>query len=177
VNEDGELERCVASGGVAVFPTDTVYGLCCDPESERSVRRPARKPAAVMYFTLGAALDALPEIGPRTRGALQRLLPGPVTLLLPNPLGRFPLAGGDALGLRVPVSPFAIKRPVLQTSANDADGSDPRTVDDIPAAIRRAVDLVIDAGELPGVPSTIVDLRDYERNGQAPVVPRGATSN
>jgi len=89
------LERCVASGGVAVFPADTVYGLACDPDSPAAVERlyalkgrPPAKPAAVMCF--GAA-PPLPELGPRTRVAVERLTPGGVTLLLPNPEGRWPL--------------------------------------------------------------------------------------
>lgn len=176
-----ELERCVASGGVAVFPTDTVYGLCCDPESEAAVARlyalkgrAPGKPAAIMFFAVSLALAALPELEPRTRAAVETMLPGPFTLLLPNPGGRYPLAGGDALGLRVPVSALALDRPVLQSSANHAGGADARCLDDVPAAIRQGADLVLDGGELPGVPSTVLDLRDYERSGSRRVV-RGGT--
>src|ERR1700730_1549886 len=109
------LEACLAAGGVAVFPADTVYGLCCDPENERAARRvyelkgrPAERAAAVMFFALAAAREALPEIGAGERVALGALLPGPVTLLLPNRDHRYPLACGpggiaaDTLGLRVP---------------------------------------------------------------------------
>ena len=93
------FERCIAVGGVAVFPADTVYGLACEPDTKEAVqrlymlkRRRPDKPAAVMFFALDLALAALPELGPRTARALPALLPGPVTLLLPNPAGRFPLA-------------------------------------------------------------------------------------
>lgn len=178
------LERCVASGGVAVFPTDTVYGLCCDPENERAVARlyalkgrAPSKPTAVMFFALSAALDALPELEPRTRAAIERMLPGPLTLLLPNPLRRFPLAGGDALGLRVPVSTLALTRPVLQTSANRSGEVDARRLGDVPAVIRQGADLVVDGGELPGVASTVLDLRDYERSGRELVVRQGASES
>ncbi|MGI8558172.1 MAG: L-threonylcarbamoyladenylate synthase [Solirubrobacteraceae bacterium] len=178
----GELERCVAAGGVAVFPTDTVYGLCCDPESERAVARlyelkgrAPDKPAAVMFFSLGDALAALPELEPRTRAVVEEILPGPVTLLLRNPLGRFPLAGGgESLGLRVPAGPLALSRPVLQSSANHAGGPAARRLSDVPPAIRRDADLVVDGGELPGVASTVLDLRDYERGGDKKVVRAGA---
>ena len=103
---------CIAAGGVAVFPADTVYGLACHPESREAVQRLYRlkgraeaKPAAVMFFDRDLALGALEGLGPRTTAALERLLPGAVTILLPNPAGRFPRAGaGDpgALGVRVP---------------------------------------------------------------------------
>src|SRR3954452_1763115 len=99
----------MAVGGVALFPADTVYGLACDPDSREPSdrlytpkRRRPDKPAAVMFFDRELALAALPELGARTREALHALLPGGVTLLVPNPARRFPLAGGDVLGLRVP---------------------------------------------------------------------------
>jgi L-threonylcarbamoyladenylate synthase len=97
------LADCIEGGGVAVFPADTVYGLACDPQNADAVARlyelkgrPPDKPAAVMWFDRDAALAALPELGARTRSACERLLPGGVTLLLPNQHGRFPLAAGSA---------------------------------------------------------------------------------
>ena len=168
---------------MAVFPSDTVYGLACDPDNRDAVARlyalkgrAPRKPAAVMFFELGLALAVLPELGARTRALLERLLPGGVTLLLPNPHGRFPLAGGDALGLRVPDVPAlaAVRRPVLQSSANAAGAPDARRVEDVPAEIRDGADLVIDAGELPGTPSTVIDLRAFESTGEWAVVRAGA---
>ena len=172
------FEQCIADGGVVVFPADTVYGLACDPEDEKAVARlyalkgrPPDKPAAVMFF----AVDALPELGPRTRALAERLLPGAVTLLVPS--GRFPLAGGaGTLGLRVPDLPaFAdVRVPVLQTSANLAGGPDARRLEDVPEVIRRGADLVIDGGEVAGTPSTVVDLRDYEAAGAWRILRQGA---
>jgi L-threonylcarbamoyladenylate synthase len=178
-----EFEACIAAGGVAVFPSDTVYGLACDPESAAAVERmyalkgrPPEKPSAVMFFEAGLALAALPELRERTRALMARLLPGGVTLVLPNPRGRYPLAGGDALGLRVPDVPLlrGVGRPVLQSSANVAGGPDARRVEEVPSAIRAGADLVVDAGELPGTPSTVVDLRRFERSGEWSVLRAGA---
>ncbi|MEA2357380.1 MAG: L-threonylcarbamoyladenylate synthase [Solirubrobacteraceae bacterium] len=187
------FSRCISVAGIAVFPADTVYGLACEPDSKEAVqrlyllkRRLPDKPAAVMFFALDLALAALPELGPRTRAALQALLPGAVTLLLPNPARRYPLACGagagqaDTLGLRVPAWPPAlaalgdVRWPVLQTSANVAGGPDARTLDEVPAYIREHTDLVLDGGELPGTPSTVVDLRSFERDGGWSVVREGA---
>src|SRR5437763_6655307 len=64
--------------------------------------------------------------------------------------------------------------PVLQTSANRAGGRDPRRLEDVPQLIREAADLVIDGGELPGTPSTVVDLRRYEETGEGSIVRVGA---
>ncbi|HEY7631504.1 MAG TPA: L-threonylcarbamoyladenylate synthase [Thermoleophilaceae bacterium] len=183
-----EFERCIAGGGVALFPADTVYGLACDPGSETAVerlyaikRRPLVRPAAVMFFDLGRALAALPELGPRTHAALERLLPGAVTLLLPNPDGRFPLACGptpERLGLRVPELPLlaGVGRPVLQSSANPSGGLDARSVEGVDERIRREVDLVVDGGELPGTPSTVIDLTAYEDSGAFEIAREGALS-
>jgi L-threonylcarbamoyladenylate synthase len=179
------LGACVAAGGVAVFPADTVYGLACDPEDARAVSRLYAlkgrlpdKPAAVMFFDREAALAAVPDLGPRTRALLERLLPGAVTVLLPNPRRRFRLACGphpETLGLRAPAL-ASVGRPVLQSSANLAGGPDARRLEDVPEAIRRGADLVIDGGELDGTPSTVVDLRGFEAGGELAIVRRGAVS-
>jgi L-threonylcarbamoyladenylate synthase len=184
------FSRCIAVSGVAVFPADTVYGLACEPDSKEAVqrlyllkRRRPDKPAAVMFFVLELALAALPELGPRTVGALRALLPGPVTLLIPNPSRRFPLActtDPDTLGLRVPAWPASlaalhgVQWPVLQSSANVAGGPEARRLADVPAPIRKGADLVLDGGELPGTPSTVVDLRAYELDARWSVVREGA---
>ncbi|MBV8431793.1 MAG: Sua5/YciO/YrdC/YwlC family protein [Solirubrobacterales bacterium] len=180
------FERCMAVGGVAVFPSDTVYGLACDPQNRVAVdrlyalkgRRPD-KPAAVMFFDLKVALEALPELGPRTREAMRALMPGGVTLVLPNPSRRFPLACADdpsTLGVRVPAVPdlAGVRWPVLQSSANLAGGSDARRLEDVPETIRRRADLVIDGGELPGTASTVVDLRRYDEDGSWRILRPGA---
>ena len=175
---------------MAVFPADTVYGLACEPDSKEAVqrlyllkRRRPDKPAAVMFFVLELALAALPELGPRTVGALRALLPGPVTLLLPNPTHRFPLActtDPDTLGLRVPAWPGSlaalheVQWPVLQSSANVAGGPEARRLADVPEPIRTGADLVLDGGELPGTPSTVVDLRAYELDAHWSVIREGA---
>jgi L-threonylcarbamoyladenylate synthase len=184
------FERCMSVGGVAVFPADTVYGLACEPGDDDAVARLYRlkgrrpeKPAAVMFFDVGLALAALPELGRRTATALDALLPGGVTVLLPNPLRRFPLACGpdpDTLGLRVPDldSPLAALRgvrwPVLQSSANLAGGPDARRLEEVPEPIRRGADLVLDGGELPGTASTVVDLRSYELDRSWRILRTGA---
>jgi L-threonylcarbamoyladenylate synthase len=174
----------ITEGGVVLFPADTVYGLACDPESEVAVDRlyslkgrPPDKPAAVMFFSVEPALDAV-AVGPRTREALRRLLPGGVTLLLPNPERRFPLACGpdpETLGLRVPDVPLlaGVSVPVLQSSANVSGGPDARRLADVPEPIRAGADLVLDGGELPGTPSTVVDLRGYEESGAWTIVRTG----
>jgi L-threonylcarbamoyladenylate synthase len=194
VNADdvATFERCISVGGVALFPADTVYGLATEPDIATGVDRlyaikgrPPRQPAAVMFFQLELALAALPELGPRTLAAVERLLPGGLTLLLPNPARRYPLACGpvpETLGLRVPeltgaLEPLAaVSWPVLQSSANPSGGADARRLEDVDAGIRRAVDMQLDGGELPGTPSTVVDMTSYERDGSHTVIRAGAVA-
>ncbi len=186
------FSRCMTVHGVAVFPADTVYGLACEPESKDAVRRlyalkgrAPDKPAAVMFFDRDLALAAVPELGPRCRAALARLLPGGLTLLVPNPARRFALACGpdpETLGLRVPaladaLAPLrSVRWPVLQSSANAAGAADARTLDAVPQEIRDGADLVLDAGALPGTPSTVLDLRRYEADGSWSIRREGAVS-
>ena len=136
-----------------------------------------------MFFRIDAALAALPELGQRTRDAVERFLPGGVTLVLPNPARRFPLACGwdpKRVGVRVPLlegelEPLSVVGwPVLQSSANKSGESDARRVSDVDERVRAGVDVVLDAGELPGTPSTVIDLSAYEEEGAWSVIREGA---
>jgi L-threonylcarbamoyladenylate synthase len=187
-----EFEEVIGGGGIAVFPTDTVYGLGTHPDSVEGVHRlywikgrSPDRPAAVLFFDLERALAALPEIGLKTQAALDRLLPGPVTVLLPNPATRFPLACGaepSRLGLRVPKVDDKLAKlgsvtvPILQSSANPTGESDPRSLDEVDPRIRRGADIALDAGVLPGTPSTVIDLSAYEESGGFEVLREGALS-
>jgi L-threonylcarbamoyladenylate synthase len=189
------LQECVSGGGVAVLPTDTVYGICCDPDDEIAARRlyelkgypPARspaRPAAVMFFALEFALAALGEqLDGVERAALETLLPGPVTLLLPNRAARFVVACGPdptTIGLRVPRLPDAlatlrtVRLPVMQSSANLYGQADARTLSAVPSEMLAGADLALDGGELPGVPSTVIDLRGYASSGEWRVLREGS---
>jgi L-threonylcarbamoyladenylate synthase len=184
------LAECLQRGGVALFPTDTVYGLACDPRQPEAVERlyelkgrPAERPAAVMFFTLAAALLALPDLRERELAAARALLPGLVTLLLPNRARRFALACAldpDTLGLRVPqLSPSlaalqTVETPLLQSSANRSGEPAVRSISDLPPELIEGAGLVLDVGELPGTASTVVDLRQYERHGEWRIVREGA---
>jgi L-threonylcarbamoyladenylate synthase len=191
--EDVEtFRRCIAVGGVALFPADTVYGLATEPHSREGVDRiyglkgrRAERPSAVMFFRLELALAALPEIGEETARALGRLLPGPITAVLRNRARRFPLACGpepERLGLRVPLleGELAPLRdaswPVLQTSANPSGAPEAASVSAVDPRIRDGVDMILDGGELPGTASTVVSLVEYEYDGGFEVLREGAVA-
>jgi L-threonylcarbamoyladenylate synthase len=184
----GEAAAAIRAGQVVVLPTDTVYGLCADPHREEPYRRlcrlkgrPATMPAALLAADLDAILDAVPEARGRVAVAARKLLPGPYTLVLPNPARRFRWLCGETpvtIGIRVPELPpetLAVLGRVglvVATSANLHGRPDPARVDAIPPEILTGVGAVVDAGPLPGTPSTVVDLTGPEpkvlREGAVP---------
>ena len=176
-------------GGLPVIlPTDTVYGLCADAFDEAAVDRLYRlkgrgsaQPTALLCASVDALQDLLPELDDTSLRVAERLLPGPYTLIVANPQRRFRWLTGeraDSLGVRVPELPppaaavVAELRAVAATSANAPGEPDPRTLADVPEAIRAGCGAILDVGELPGTPSTIVDLTrarpEVVREGAAP---------
>lgn len=179
------LERSVGEGGVAIFPADTLYGLACDPLNGEAVERiqeikgrGERKPSAVMYFSPLAMRELLSGIGLLARDAVGALLPGPVTLVLANPERRYPLAcreDPERLGVRLIEGPLAgAMTPIFQTSANRTSASPPTSFDEIDQGILAAADLAIDAGELIGEPSTVVDVTEIDSRGTWRILREGA---
>ena len=179
------LERCVADGGVAVFPADGLYGLACDPLSAAAIERIHRikgrddgKPSAVMYFSPLAMRELVETLGLKTHEAVGALLPGPVTLVIANPARRYPLAcreDPERLGVRLIAGPLAgAMCPVFQTSANLSGEPPPPSFCDVPAEIVEAADLAIDGGELTGLPSTVVDLTALDAGGAWRILRQGA---
>ena len=181
------LERCVAAGGVAVFPADGLYGLACDPLDSGAIARIHRlkgrddgKSSAVMYFSPLAMRELVAGLGPRTAAAVSALLPGPVTLVVANPGHRYPLAcreDVERLGIRLLAGPLAgVMCPVFQTSANLSGEPAPSRFGDVAEEIVGGADLAIDGGELTGLPSTVVDLAAIEEDGTWTILRHGALS-
>jgi L-threonylcarbamoyladenylate synthase len=181
------LERCIAGGGVAVFPADGLYGLACDPLDAGAIARIHRlkgrddgKSSAVLYFSPLAMRELVGGLGPRAAAAVSALLPGPVTLVVANPGRRYPLAcreDPERLGVRLLAGPLGgTMCPVFQTSANISGESPPARFDRVPDSIVAGADLAIDGGELTGLPSTVVDISTIERDGGWTVLRHGALS-
>ena len=181
----GAVEDTVAAlraGDLVVLPTDTVYGLCAPARNAVAVarinelkRRPLQSIAIVAAST-EALIECVPELRFGWQTLLEEVLPGPYTLVLPNPKRRLrTLSPGreETIGVRVPELPESSRRVLEQfgvvaaSSANHHGEPDPTTVEQVPEEIRAAVGAVLDAGELPGTPSTVIDL-----SGQKPYVVR-----
>jgi L-threonylcarbamoyladenylate synthase len=173
-----EAVAAIQAGKPVILPTDTVYGLCADGYRDAPVRRLARlksrpesAPMALLAADLDTILDAVPELRGRAAVYARSLLPGPYTLVLPNPGRRFRWLCGtspDAIGIRVPVLPTETRAVVdrvgcvAATSANLHGGADPPRLADVPDELRRAAAVEIDGGDLPGTPSTVLDLTGPE---------------
>ena len=186
--EVGDAVAAIRAGALAIVPTDTVYGLATTPHVEAAVDalyrakgREGRQPTALVAADLERLRELLPELPARAAAIARALLPGPYTLILPNPGERFPWLAGtrpDAIGVRVP----ALEGPgrelldrvgaLVATSANLPGGADPRTLSEVPEQLRAAVAAVVDGGELPGTPSTVLDVTGAEptvlREGAVP---------
>lgn len=183
-----EAVAALRAGELVVLPTDTVYGLCADGYREQPYRRlcrvkgrPETTPTALLAADLEAILDAVPEARGRAAVAARALLPGPYTLVLPNPARRFRWLTGsspETIGVRVPelppVSRAVVERAgaVAATSANLRGAPDPARLQDVPEEILGAAACALDGGDLPGAPSTVIDLTTREptvlREGAVP---------
>ena len=173
-----ETVAAIRAGKPVILPTDTVYGLCATAYASDATSRlyalkgrEGAQPTALLAHDLDTVLDCIPELRGRAAVLARALLPGPFTLVLPNPARRFRwLTGttGDRIGVRVADLPrgsaAVLERvgAVAATSANLPGGTDPRRLDEVPPRIRAGAGAELDAGELGGVPSTVLDLTGPE---------------
>jgi L-threonylcarbamoyladenylate synthase len=188
----GDVElviEAVKAGEPVLLPTDTVYGLATSADREDYATRVYRlkgrdviQPTALLASSIEQLFECVPELHGRSSDVIVRtLLPGPYTLILPNPARRFRWLTGartDAIGVRVPELPELARQVVdaagcvMATSANDPGGPNPASLDDVPQRIREAVAAELDLGPLPGTPSTVIDFTRDEpfviRDGAAP---------
>ena len=173
----------IRAGQPVILPTDTVYGLCASPDRSEATEllyllkaRDPLQPSALLAVDLDVLFECVPELRGRAETIVRALLPGPYTLVLPNPARRYRWLTGanqEAIGVRVPVLTgpgarvLAQVGAVVATSANAPGGPDPARLEDVPQALRSGAAAVLDGGELPGTPSTVIDF-----TGAAPRVVR-----
>ena len=169
-----DVVAAIRRGKAVVLPTDTVYGVACTPFRPEPVRalaalkaRPVDQPVALVASSVDRLMELIPELGDQASAIAHRLLPGPYTLVIPNPAGRFPWLTGarpHTIGVRVPALAGPVAevleqvRAVAATSANLHGAPDPRRLEEVSAEILAGVGATVDGGELPGTPSTVLDL-------------------
>ncbi|MDN7024552.1 threonylcarbamoyl-AMP synthase [Methanoculleus sp. FWC-SCC1] len=165
--------------GIVVYPTETVYGLGADALSEDAVMRiyeakgrPLGKPISIAVSD-EEMLRAVAVVDGEAEAFIRRFLPGPVTVVLPakSCLPELLTGGTGLIGIRMPAHETALRiiealdAPITATSANLADEAPVTRPEDVDVAY----DILVDGGELPGTPSTVVDLttRTILRKGKA----------
>ena len=169
----GRARSVVNGGGLIVYPTDTVYGLGCDPTSEDAVQRLSeakkrnQRPISVLCSSESAAME-LVEMNQRALELARRFWPGALTIVaplkrsLPLPLHQ----GTGTLGVRVPAMPLCVALIeacggwLTGTSANLSGSPSARTAADAASQLGDQVDLILDGGKLEGLESTVVRAVD-----------------
>ena len=169
-------QEYVQAGKLIVFPTDTLYGLACDPTNPAALRdiyaaksRSTLKALPVLIGTLEQLDQLVENIPPQAQRLMERFWPGALTLVLPKqahlPSELTPYPG---LAVRMPNHPFALELlqalgPLAVTSANLSDQTNPQTAQEVFAQLAGRVDLILDGGKLKiGQASTIVDCTGAE---------------
>ncbi len=175
VDVPADAGSVLLDGGLAILPTDTVYGLAAAAgladacaRVYRLKQRPPDQATAIMLGSVDALIGrALPGLTDDVAAICRQLLPGPLTLIVPNPAGRFAhLCGAapDRIGVRVPDLEVAVAEladaagGLMITSANERGGPDPAGLEQVPRSIRDAAAFEVDGGLLPGLASTVIDI-------------------
>ncbi len=163
----------VVHGGLIVFPTDTVYGLGCDPDNEYAVRRLSEakkrdhRPIPVLCSSKGAAME-LVEMNQKALELAGRFWPGALTIVAPlkRSLPYLLHQGTGTLGVRVPALPLCVALIetcggwLTGTSANLSGLPSARTAAEAASQLGDRVDLILDGGKLEGLESTVVRVVD-----------------
>ena len=164
------VAQIVRRGGLVVYPTETVYGLGCNPFNVEAVKHILKvkdnrnKPLPILAASIGDA-DKIAFVSPNGKKLAAKFWPGPLTMVFPKKpaLPDVVTFGWDSVGLRVPDNNVALHLIRLSgglligSSANRTGEKPPRTVQEISAELREMVDVVLDGGATAqGKPSTVV---------------------
>ncbi len=158
-----EASSVLLSGGIVLYPSDTVYGLLCAPENRRTVERLSEikgytrsRPFILLVDGIETVKSLSGCIEPLVLEIMDEYWPGPLTIVLPGGPGCPEWVKGDdgSIALRQPadsLSGMILKNtglPLISTSANRSGDPSPLGLDQIPAVILDGVDLILDAGAL-----------------------------
>ena len=162
----------IKKGGLVVYPTDTVYGLGCNPFDTNAVNRVFEvkgrtgKPLPVLAYSIKDA-QKIATFNQKALKIAKAFWPGSVTLILPKKpeLPDIVTCNRDSVGVRVPNHEVALELIRLSnglligTSANKTGEAPPKTPEEAIKQLGEKVDIVLDGGVVPlGTPSTVVDL-------------------
>jgi L-threonylcarbamoyladenylate synthase len=171
-----DAEKCasiVKHGGVVVFPTDTIYGIGCDPYNDAAVKRIFRikgrdekKPLPVLAYSARDA-EKLIALGRTGMALAKKYWPGALTIVAPitdNRISPIVTAGSMNLAARVPANRCVLLllkhcKYLVGTSANLSGQKSLRSVKEVLDSGLAGFDALLDGGAVEkGVESTIVDV-------------------
>ena len=169
-----DVATILHASGVALLPTDTIYGLHALADDRSAVEKIVRikeRDADKPFLVVGASLEQLEQAGAffsaTVRETVSQLWPGPLTAIVP--LRKSLAAARDAatIGVRVPDhawlrSLLELTGPLTSTSANRSREPSIVSPQALPEGLRAALDALVDAGPLPGKPSVLVDFTGDE---------------
>jgi L-threonylcarbamoyladenylate synthase len=169
-----ELAHLLRNGGVALLPTDTIYGLHAVAANERAIERIVEakgRGSDKPFIVLGASTGQLRNSGvffpAETLAALEQLWPGPLTAVLPivNPTAAS--CGTATLAVRIPALEWlrnlvSLTGPLASTSANVSGEPPLCSPEELSERLAHAIDAIVDLGRLEGKPSVIVDFTGDE---------------
>lgn len=170
-----ELDKIISDGGIAIIPTDTVYGIVADATNEEAIKkvfdvkkRDYNKPLIIMVSSIEMLLRYVVNINEIENKIIDKYWPGKLTILFKknNVLSNLINNGGDYIGIRLPDNKDLIKiinkldRPLVSTSANISSKDTITSVDLIEEELYKNVDYIYDGGILKDVPSTIIKVVD-----------------
>ena len=171
------------SGGLAIYPTDTTYGLGCDIYSKRSIDRIYQLKGIERSHRLSFLCSDLSEVAryavieDRNYRILRHHMPGEYTFILPatREVPKIIQSKARTVGVRIPDSPVCsslvreLGHPIISTTVSRAsgDGAHLNDADEIAMVFGRSIEVLLDGGPLYGEPSSIIDL-----TGEEPVILR-----
>ena len=173
---DDSVTRCallIKSGEILVFPTDTIYGIGCDPYNDRAVERifaikgrDEKKPLPVLAYSTADA-EKIVSLGDAGRVLAKKYWPGVLTIVAPiadKKISRRVTAAGSSLAVRVPANECVLSllkrcKYLVGTSANPSGEGPGKSAQEVLNSSLKGYDALLDGGPVEkGIESTIVDI-------------------
>jgi tRNA threonylcarbamoyl adenosine modification protein (Sua5/YciO/YrdC/YwlC family) len=189
INEQNPQKRLIDkardildSGGVIVYPTDTVYALGCDLKNKNAIERIYRikkighnKPLSFIFPEISWISEYVKNMSDNAFKIMKKTLPGPYTFIFQASklIPKIALTNQKTIGVRIPDNNVSLEltralgRPIISASVNTLEGEYIIEPDNLEKHIANEVDLIINSGPKVSEPSTVIDF-----SGDEPIIIR-----
>lgn len=165
--------QVLKNGGIIIFPTDTIYGIGCSIFKNAAVskifklkKRVSTKPLSINIAEKKEIYNLVKEVSKNAEKLMKKFWPGALTLVFKkiNSISKIVSGGKDTIAIRIPNNKIVLNLikeagfPIVSTSANLSGESDPHSFSSIVSDFYGKVDLIIDVGDVCGIPSTVLDV-------------------